>query len=213
MEEHPDQSGKNLPPDESQRADGSTDKEYFSASVNRLMDRMFATAMRFTRNKADAEDLLADAMLKAWKSFDSLEDRANFDGWMMRIISNTYISRWRRDKTHQKIFDDDLCTSDIDDTESLYARLHQPFLLWFGTPEQAFVNSLLGEDIERALDSLSDGYRIVVMMIEVMGFSYEETAESLEVPIGTIRSRLNRGRRQLQNALWQHAQDAALVTD
>lgn len=189
------------------------DREFFEQSINRLMDRLYATSLRFTRNKSDAEDLMADSMLKAWKSFGSLDDRSKFDGWMMRIVSNTYISRWRRSKSYDKIFDDELCTSDIDDTQLLYARLHQPFLLWFGTPEQTFVNSLLREDIEKALDTLSDGYRLVVHMIEIMGFTYEETAESLEVPVGTVRSRLNRGRRQLQVALWQHAQDASLVTD
>lgn len=190
-----------------------SDRAFFEASVERLMDRMYAAAMRFTRNATDAEDLMADSLLKAWKCFTTLEDRARFDGWMMRILSNTYISRWRRQKTHDTIFDDELCTNDLDDTHSLYARLHQPFLLWFGTPEQAFLNSLLREDINRALDSLADGYRVVVLMVEVMGFSYEETAKSLEVPVGTVRSRLNRARRQLQQALWKNAKDAELANE
>lgn len=190
-----------------------SNRDFFESAINTLMNRLFATAMRLTRNQAEAEDLMGDSLLKAWKSFDSLDDRSKFDGWMMRILSNTYISKWRRNKIHEKIFDNELCTSDTDDTQSLYARLHQPFLLWFGTPEQTFVNNLLSEDIEKALNDLPDGYRLVVQMIEILGYTYEETAHSLDVPVGTIRSRLSRGRRQLQTLLWQNAQDAALMTD
>ena len=190
-----------------------TDKRaFFESAATRLMDRLYGTAMRFTRNPTQAEDLVAETLAKAWSGFDSLNDRDNFDGWIMRVLSNTFISQWRRDKTHDAIFDDDVCADDLDDKDSLYARLHQPFLLWWGTPEQTFVNNLLNEDIESALDKLSDGYRIVVVMVEVLGFTYEETAESLEVPVGTVRSRLNRGRRQLQNALWQNARDAGIVS-
>ena len=131
---------------------------------------------------------------------------------MMRILSNTYISKWRRKKVRDEIFDDEASTDDLDDRNMLYARLHQPFLLWWGTPEQTFVNNLLVEDISAALDGISDAYREVVVMVELLGFTYEEAADSLEVPIGTVRSRLNRGRRLLQDALWQNARDAGLVS-
>lgn len=186
-------------------------KAFFEAGVTRMMERIYATALRFTRDASDAEDLMAEALTKAWQSFDSLTDRACFDGWMMRILSNTYISQWRRAKVRDEIFDDGPCTNDLDDSDSLYARLHQPFLLWFGSPEKTFVNDLLKEDIERALDALPEAYRVAVVMVEVLGFSYGEAAESLGVPIGTVRSRLNRGRRQLQRSLWQNARDADLV--
>ena len=175
-----------------------------------MMDRMYGASMRFTRNASDAEDLLAETLEKAWHRLDSLQDLDKFDGWIMRILSNTYISQWRKRKVHDEYFDDDTCTHDLDDSHTLYARLHQPFLLWWGTPEQTFVNNLLIDDIQRALDGLSDAYREVVMMVEVLGFSYEETAEALDVPLGTVRSRLNRGRRTLQDALWQNARDAGL---
>lgn len=187
--------------------------EFFESSVSRMMDRLYGTAMRFTRNASDAEDLMAESLEKAWNNLDKLQDRYSFDGWLMRILSNTYISQWRRQKKHDEIFDDDLCTDDLDDRNSLYAKLHQPFLLWWGTPEQTFVNNLLEKDIENALDAISDAYREVVVMVEIMGFTYKEASESLEVPIGTVRSRLNRGRRLLQHALWQNARDAGLVTN
>ncbi len=187
-------------------------REFFESAVSRLMDRLYGTAMRFTRNASDAEDLMAESLEKAWNSLDGLQDRNSFDGWMMRILSNTYISQWRRQKSYDEIFDDDPCTADLDDRNSLYAKLHQPFLLWWGTPEQTFINDLLVEDIERALDAISDAYREVVVMVEILGFTYKEASESLEVPIGTVRSRLNRGRRILQAALWQNARDAGIVT-
>ena len=191
----------------------ATDKHrFFEQAASAVMDRMYAAALRFTRNASDAEDLMAATLEKAWNSLDSLDDRERFDGWVMRILSNTYISQWRREKRRQDVFDDDPCPHDLDDRDSLYARLHQPFLLWWGTPEQKFVNNLLAEDIQKALDSISDAYREVVLMVEVMGFTYDETADALEVPVGTVRSRLNRGRRLLQDALWQNARDAGLAT-
>ena len=193
------------------RMNHETDKHaFFEAAVSRLMERLYGAAMRFTRNASDAEDLMAEALEKAWNSLDSLQDREKFDGWMMRILSNTYISQWRRQKVHDAIFDDDNCPHDLDDKNSLYAKLHQPFLLWWGTPEQTFVNNLLIEDIAKALDQISEAYCDVVVMVEVLGFSYEEVANDLEVPVGTVRSRLNRGRKMLQDALWQNARDAGL---
>lgn len=185
--------------------------EFFEAAVARLMDRLYGAALRFTRNATDAEDLMAEALARAWKCLDQLADLDSFDGWLMRILTNTYMSQWRRRKTHDSIFNDDLCPDDLDDTGSLYARLHQPFLLWWGTPEQTFVNDLLREDIEKALDALPEGYRIVIVMVEQLGHSYQEVAEALSVPVGTVRSRLNRARRQMQNALWENARDAGLV--
>ncbi|MDH5436448.1 MAG: sigma-70 family RNA polymerase sigma factor, partial [Gammaproteobacteria bacterium] len=89
-------------------------------------------------------------------------------------------------------------------------RLHQPFLLWFSNPEIEFVNNLMKEDIQRALDGLHESYRVVVVLADVEGFKYTEIAEMLEVPVGTVRSRLARGRSYLQKALWHHAKELGL---
>ena len=183
-------------------------RQFFEQSVTAMMERLYGTAMRFTRDPMNAEDLLAETLEKAWKNLSSLEDPEKFEGWIMRILSNSFISQWRKNKTHDKVFDDDVEACDLDETQSLYAKLHQPFLLWWGTPEQAFLNNLVQEDIEKALDSLPDHYRVVVIMVQLMGFSYEEVANKLEVPVGTVRSRLNRARNQLQEALWQHSKQA-----
>ena len=183
---------------------------FFERAITALMDRMYGTAMRFTRNATDAEDLIAESLEKAWHNLDSLEDVEKFDGWMMRILSNTYISQWRKKQTRDKYFDDEPAGDDLDDTDSLYAKLHQPFLLWYGAPEKMFLDKLLREDIEKALDGLPEHYRMVVIMVQMMGYSYEEASDELDVPVGTVRSRLNRARKQLQDALWQNARDENL---
>ena len=188
----------------------SSKKAQFEAAVSGIMDRLYGAAMRYTRNPVNAEDLMADTLVKAWSNIESLNDFDRFESWITRILSNTYISQWRRQKTSEGIFDDDHCPDDLDDSHSLYARLHQPFLLWWGTPEKTFVNDLLARDIERAMDSIPEVYRIVVIMVEVLGHTYEEASDSLEVPIGTVRSRLSRGRRLLQDALWKNAKDSGI---
>ena len=192
-------------------SDHADRQAFFADGVSRLMDRLYGAALRFTRNRHDAEDLVAETLEKAWNRLDTLDDRDNFDAWIMRILSNTYISQWRRNRTRGEIFDDEPCSNDLDDRDSLYARLHQPFLLWWGTPEKTFLDNLLIEDIDRALGKIPDAYREVVIMVEVLGFRYEEVARQIEVPIGTVRSRLNRARRLLQDALWQTARDAGIV--
>ncbi|MFT7533133.1 MAG: RNA polymerase sigma factor (sigma-70 family) [Gammaproteobacteria bacterium] len=186
-------------------------REFFQIAASEVMDKLYGTAMRFTRDSTNAEDLVAETFEKAWKYLDKLQDRESFDAWIMRILSNTFLSNWRQQKNRGKYFDDDIEVSDLQDKDGLYAKLHQPFLLWWGTPEQTFVNKLLREDIQKAMDSISESYREVVILVEILGYTYDEVAQAIEVPVGTVRSRLNRGRRLLQKALWETARDAGLV--
>lgn len=194
-------------------SDASADKrQFFEQEISRLMNRLYGTALRLTRHQSDAEDLVADTVAQAWDKFDNLQELDRFEGWLMRILSNRFISDRRRYRPDQLVEEP---SADDDDGEqpSLFARLHQPFLLWWGTPEQQFVNDLLREDLERALDQLPDQYSVVIVMVEVLGYQYAEAAEQLGVPVGTVRSRLNRGRRLLQDALWTQAHDAGLVSN
>jgi RNA polymerase sigma-70 factor (ECF subfamily) len=186
-------------------------REFFETAAMALMKRLYGAAMRLTRNAADAEDLVADALAKAWARFDELRDRDKFDGWLLRVLSNTYVSNWRHRRAELEMTDP-LEAGDCEPAENsyLYTKLHQPFLLWWSTPEQTFVNDLLHEELQSALDSLPDVYRIVVVLVEVLGHSYDEVAGSLEVPVGTVRSRLNRGRKLLQQTLWSQAQQKGL---
>jgi RNA polymerase sigma factor (sigma-70 family) len=185
-------------------------REFFEAAVLAVMKRLYGTAMRLTRNAADAEDLVAESIAKAWAKLDELRERDKFDGWLLRVLANTYISNWRHRRAELELTDEGAAEDETSEDAYLYTKLHQPFLLWWSTPEQAFVNNLLRSDLQSALDSLPDAYRVVVVMVEVLGHSYGEVAETLDLPVGTVRSRLNRGRRLLQQSLWTHAQQAGL---
>lgn len=177
-------------------------RQFFETEVDRLMDRLYGMALRLTRNRTDAEDLVAEALAKAWAHLPSLQDLQCFEKWVFRILVNTFIGDRRRQASTPadvSIGQDDGCAF------SLFERVHQPFLLWWSNPEQQLLDKLRREDIERALDALPEVYRVAVIMVEVQGFSYAEAAESLNVPVGTVRSRLSRGRALLQAALWRQA--------
>lgn len=189
---------------------GSDDTAWFSEAVVDILPELFGTARRLTRNSADAEDLVAEAVAKAWRGSDALADRSAFRRWMHRILANTYTSWWRAAEA-RPVVESLMDETSTDESFSLFERLHQPFLLWFSTPEQVFLNELLREDLERAIDQLPEPFRIAVVLSDVQGLSYQEIADALHVPIGTVRSRLARGRATLQRALWQHGLDAGLV--
>lgn len=186
------------------------DRGWFQAQVVALLPDLYAAAQRLAKNQADAEDLIADAVAKAWGSLASLHDRAKFRGWLFRILANAFVSDCRARAARPQA--EPLEEGPGEDGFSLFEKLHQPILLWWGNPEQELLDRLLGEDLARAVDALPEAYRVVVVLVELQGFSYQETADALEVPIGTVRSRLARGRSLLQKALWEHAVDAGLVS-
>lgn len=185
-------------------------RQYFATEVERLADRLFGTALRLTRNRDDAEDLVAETVAKAWAKCSELRDLQCFEAWIQRILANTFLSDWRHRRASPEVAM--AGTDEHDDGEpfSLFEKLHQPFLLWWSNPEERVVNNLLREDIERALDDLPDVFRIAVVLVDVQGNSYAEAAKLLGVPVGTVRSRLARGRALLQRSLWQHACDAGI---
>lgn len=188
------------------------DRAFFRAEVERLMDCLYGNAVRLTRNPADAEDLVSETVVKAWAALDQLQDRQSFPKWILRILANTYISNSRR-KSRECESPEDPGELDCDGEHfSLFEKMHQPFLLWWSNPEQEFVNKVLREDIERALGRLPDGFRTVVVLVEIQEYSYQEAAEALGIPVGTVRSRLNRARSMLQRELWRQASEAGLVT-
>lgn len=185
-------------------------RQVFKQEVSANMDALYGTAYRMTRNRADAEDLVADSVTKAWAALDSLQDTNQFKAWIFRILTNTFISDYRKraGAPDMESFDD--TDEDGDENFSLFEKLHQPFLLWWNNPEQEFVTKLLGRDISDAIDRLADEFRAAVVLVDVEGFSYQDAADILEVPVGTIRSRLKRARGQLQRALWTQARDTGL---
>lgn len=189
-------------------------RRHFEQAVERLLDRLYGTALRLTRDPDDAEDIVAAAVGKAWAKLDELQDPQCLEGWLFRILHNTFVSEWRR-RRHRQDKEVDIDAPELDgspaESFSLFEQFHQPFLLWWGTPEEQVINGLLREDLQKALDSLPNAFRIVVILVEVEGYRYEEVAELLDIPLGTVRSRLSRGRSLLQKALWHQAGEAGLL--
>jgi RNA polymerase sigma-70 factor (ECF subfamily) len=186
-------------------------RRWFALQVERLTDRLYGTALRLTRNTDDAEDLVAETVAKAWAKLGELRDSQAFEAWIRRVLSNTFVSDWRHRRAGPQLVEPLPCEDGAEEAFSLFEKLHQPFLLWWGNPEESAIANLLRQDIERALDALPDAYRVVVVMVDVEGYSYPEAAETLGVPVGTVRSRLSRARSQLQHSLWRHAQEAGLI--
>ncbi len=181
-------------------------KEAFETEVMALLGRLHGVARRLTRNDADAEDLVSETISRAWRARASLDDDGAFRGWIFRILNNTFISEQRRRLARPQFEPFDEGTCDESQPFSVFDQLHQPFLLWFSNPEQEFLDRLLREDLDRALAALPDHYRIVVILSDLEEFTYAEIASTLNIPIGTVRSRLARARCALQKTLWRQAQ-------
>lgn len=191
-----------------ERTPTAADRSWFGEASESLLPELYGAAVRLCRDRTNAEDLVAETVAKAWRALPSLDDRSAVRAWLFRILNNTFISQRRSVATRvvHESFD-----AEEAETFSLFERLHQPILLWWGNPELEFLNRLLREDIECAIDSLPDAFRAVVVMVDVQGLRYTEVAEVLDIPIGTVRSRLSRGRSLLQQDLWQHALEAGLT--
>jgi len=190
-------------------------KAWFSQCIQENSDSLYALALRLTRNTADAEDLVAESVAKAWSAIGTLEDRKLFRRWMFRILHNGFISDYRKKSVRPReiAYEEPSTYAEGADVESVLTSQPDEFLDWWASPEQEFVNRLLGEDIMAAIERLPEPFMIVVILINVEGLSYDEAAEVLNVPAGTVRSRMNRGRTLLQKALWEHARDAGLMPD
>lgn len=188
--------------------DHTCNRAFFETEIRQLLGRLYGVALRLTGNPAEAEDLVSETTIKAWSKLDQLEDPQAFRKWIFRILTNTYISSRRREAHRERT---DALEEDGEQSFSLFEKLHQPFLLWWGNPEHELLNKLLGEDIDRALDSLPESFRTVVVLVDIEGSAYDEVAVGLGVPVGTVRSRLSRARSMLQRALWEQATAAGLV--
>jgi RNA polymerase sigma-70 factor, ECF subfamily len=184
------------------------DPAWFAERVDDLLPELYGRAVRLCRDRADAEDLVAESVAKAWEALPSLADRASFRGWLFRILNNAFVSSCRSASSRAEHEPLDGAEAEF----SLFERLHQPVLLWWGNdPEREFLNRLLREDLARAIDGLPERHREVVVLVDVQGLPYAEVADLLAIPIGTVRSRLARGRSRLQQALWEHGREAGLT--
>lgn len=188
-------------------------KTWFANSVKENMDSFYSVARRLTGHNHDAEDLVAEAVAKGWQAIDSLDDPSRFRPWMFRIINNCYISNYRKKSVRpvETAYEDITDGNSIEEVSNILIKQPNEFLEWWGNPEKEFVNNLLGEDIMNAIECLPEVFRVTVLLINLEGLSYDDAAEVLGVPPGTIRSRMKRGRTLLQKQLWEHAKDAGLL--
>jgi RNA polymerase sigma-70 factor (ECF subfamily) len=179
-------------------------EERFEREALPLMPELYAAAMRLTRNPADAEDLLQEAYLRAYRGFASFEEGTNLRAWLYRILTNAYINTYRKKQRQpQTISSDDAPEWYLYDQLSEEGR--EP------SAETEVLESLPDEEVQEALAELPEQFRMAVLLADVEGFSYKEIAEILEIPIGTVMSRLHRGRRALEKRLWDVVRERGLV--
>jgi RNA polymerase sigma-70 factor, ECF subfamily len=182
------------------------DKSRFREEALPLLDSLYAGALRMTRNPADAEDLVQETMLRAYRSFDRFEPGTNLKAWLFRILTNAYINVYRkRQREPQKVSQDEV--EDFD----LYQELKDHDPQFSATPESIVLDSLVDSDITDAIDDLPEQFRLAVVLSDIEGFTYAEMAEIMDVPMGTVMSRLHRGRKALQKRLLDLAKERGIV--
>src|SRR5690606_3039678 len=185
------------------------DQANFERDAMPYVGQLYAAAMRMTRNPADAEDLVQETMLKAYRAYDTFQEGTNLKAWLYRILTNTYINRYR--KAQRRPTETDL--GEVEDLY-LYRRLGSEDTAEMSrSAEDQLLEGLVESDIKEAVEALPEHFRLPVLLADLEGFSYKEIAEILDIPIGTVMSRLHRGRKQLQRALWEFASRRGLVPE
>jgi RNA polymerase sigma-70 factor, ECF subfamily len=182
------------------------DKARFQGDALPLLDSLYAGALRMTRNPADAEDLVQETMLRAYRSFHRFQEGTNLKAWLFRIMTNAYINTYRKKQREpQKVSQDDAEEFD------LYQELKDHEAAYAQTPENIVLAGLLDSDIVEAIDDLPEQFRMAVILSDIEGFTYAEMAEIMDVPLGTVMSRLHRGRKALQKRLFDLARERGIV--
>jgi RNA polymerase sigma-70 factor (ECF subfamily) len=158
-------------------------RERFERDVLPLLPSLYGAALRMTRNPSDAEDLVQEAYLRAFRGFAGFQEGTNLKAWLYRILTNSFINTYRKKQREPQTVEG---------------------------PDEV-LDQIPDDEVKQALESLPDNFRLPVLLADVEGFSYKEIAEIMETPIGTVMSRLHRGRKALEKALWQTARERGLV--
>ena len=179
----------------------------FEAVAMPFVDSLYNTAYRMTRNSEDAEDLVQETYLKAYKYYDKFTEGTNFKAWLFKILKNTFINSYRKRQSEP-------LKSDFADIEDAFEnKVSEEVTGKLKNPEQELLKDVLDEDVQRALEALPDDYRMAVILADLEGFSYKEIAEILEVPLGTVMSRLYRGRKLLEAEMLRYAREHGYIRD
>jgi RNA polymerase sigma-70 factor (ECF subfamily) len=163
-------------------------------------DALFGAAYRLTRNARDAEDLVQDALLRAYRFWDSFQQDSNCKAWLLRIVTNTFINEYQRKKRSREVLDAASAEQDATDGVLVHAEANDK-----RSPEKVLMHHSVSDDVQRALESLPDDFRTAVILCDMQGLSYKEIADIMECPVGTVMSRLFRGRKLLASALREFA--------
>jgi len=178
----------------------------FETEALSFLDALYRTALRMTRSEADAEDLVQETYIRAFRFREQFTPGTNLKAWLFRILTNTFINTYRRRQTQPEF-------TELDgvDEFSLYKRMSDlKTSSGAGNPETEFLDGLVDSEVKDALGDLPEKFRQVVLL-DVEGFSYKEIAEMLDIPIGTVMSRLHRGRKFLQKRLLDLAQQRGIA--
>jgi len=185
------------------------DQATFAEQAMQYMAPLYTAALRMTRNPADAEDLVQETYLKAYRGFGGFEQGTNLKAWLYRILTNTFINSYRSKKRRPE-------ESELDEVEDLYLyrRLGGLEAAAVGrSAEDELMDLVTDQEVKDAIEALPEQFRMAVLLADVEGFSYKEIAEILDIPIGTVMSRLHRGRKALQKALFEFATRRGLTSD
>ena len=181
------------------------DQADFERDAMQYAPQLYSAALRMTRNPADAEDVVQETFLKAYRAYDSFEEGTNLKAWLYRILTNTYINKYRKQQRRPS----EVELGELQDLY-LYRRLGESSGASYSAEKEA-LDQFVDTDIIEALESLPESFRMPVVLADVDGFSYKEIADILDIPIGTVMSRLHRGRKALQRKLWNVAEERGIA--
>jgi len=183
------------------------DQAQFAEQALEFMPALYSAALRMTHNAADAEDLVQETYLRAYRGFGGFKDGTNLKAWLYKILTNTFINQYRAKKRRPD-------QVDLDDTEDFYIFRRLGGLEAADatrTPEAEVLEGIPDAEVKEALESIPEQFRMAVILADVEGFSYKEIADILDIPIGTVMSRLHRGRKAMQKELYKYAIEHGLV--
>jgi len=187
--------------------ESATDRnDRFERDALVFMDQLYAAALRYTKNPEDARDLVQDTYLKAFNSFHQFEEGSNLRAWLYRVLTTTFINTYRKDQRRPQ-----LASGELEDWQLAEAQSHTSDL--GKSAEVEALENLPDSDIKRALQEIPEEFRIAVYLADVEGFSYKEIADIVEVPAGTVMSRLHRGRKLLREKLSDYAKELGYSTE
>jgi RNA polymerase sigma-70 factor, ECF subfamily len=183
------------------------DNAEFTTEAMQYAQSLYSTALRMTRNQSDAEDLVQETYLKAFRSYGSFETGTNLKAWLFRILTNTFINTYRAKQRRPQ-------ESDLGSVEDLFLYKRLPSLAGLSeSAEEQLLDLFPAAEVREAIENLPETFLLPMLLNDVEGFSYKEVAEILDIPIGTVMSRLHRGRKTMQEALYDYASQRHLITE